>query len=108
MQIFIMPAARHEIDSAFDWYEQQRTGLGLRFSQDIYGQLNKVAANPSRFPFVTGDVRRVRLLDFPYGLFFRAHNNGLYVLAYPHSHRNPMVWKNRIYPLPLPAYWASG
>jgi plasmid stabilization system protein ParE len=96
MRVFILPAARHEIDRAFDWYEQQRTGLGSRFSRDIYGQLDKVVANPSRFPFVSGDVRRVRLLDFPYGIFFRAHNNGIYVLACLHSRRNPMVWKNRI------------
>lgn len=96
MQIFIMPAARQEIREAFDWYEQQRRGLGKRFSHELYVQLDRIVENQERFAFVSGDVRRARLHDFPYGIFFRCQDNRLYVVACLHSRRNPLVWQSRV------------
>ena len=42
------------------------------------------------------DVRRARLRTFPYGLFFRVVDDGVFVIACFHSSRDPRVWRRRV------------
>ena len=81
---------------AQDWYERQAQGLGVRFRDEIDFQVQRIAANPLHFPKMLSDVRRARLRRFPYGLFFRAIDEGIFVLACFHSSRHPLIWQSRI------------
>jgi hypothetical protein len=40
LPVVLIPEARDEFDEAFDWYERQKKGLGITFSdhvQRVYG-----------------------------------------------------------------------
>lgn len=91
-----MPAARLDVIDAQDWYERQAPGLGARFRAELGFQLDRVARSPFHFPEVLADVRRARLQRFPYGLFFRAIDEEIFVIACFHSSRDPLVWRARI------------
>lgn len=45
--------ARRELDEAGDWYEQERTGLGLEFFAEIDRLLQRIAGNQEQFSIAT-------------------------------------------------------
>lgn len=87
--------ARREFDEAGDWYEQERTGLGLEFLAEIERLIHRIASNPEQFPLLYRDVRKAVARRFPYCVYFRERNQHIVVLAIFHSARNPAVWQQR-------------
>jgi len=87
--------ARREFDEAGDWYEKERTGLGLEFIVEIERLLTRIAAVPNQFPIIYRDVRKAVAQRFPYCIYFREHSQRIVVLAVFHSARNPAVWQGR-------------
>jgi plasmid stabilization system protein ParE len=96
MRIIFTPAARAEILGAQDWYETQRTGLGIRFRAELQALADRMTENPYQFPVVLQDIHRARLRKFPYNLFFRIEKVSLLVIACFHGSRDPERWRERI------------
>jgi plasmid stabilization system protein ParE len=88
--------ARNELDEAGDWYEKERTGLGLEFFAEIDRLLLRVTNNPEQFPILYRGTRKAVARRFPYCVYFRERNRLIVVVAVFHSARNPAVWQNRI------------
>jgi len=40
------PQAREELDQSADWYELQRSGLGLRFLDEVEEVIGKILKTP--------------------------------------------------------------
>jgi hypothetical protein len=93
--VVFMPAARLDVLDAHAWYERKAARPGARFLDEIDAQVVRISPAPLHFPEVRSDVRRARLRRFPYGLFFRNHAEGLFVIACFHSSRDPIVWQSR-------------
>jgi hypothetical protein len=58
LPIRLLPEARDEFDSAVDWYEQQRPGLGTAFLDRVRDVFARIAANPQLHGIVYQDVRK--------------------------------------------------
>ena len=63
------PAAAADVEDAYRWYENQRTGLGDEFLAAVGSFAESLAAYPERFPIVYRQTRRANLQRFPYSLF---------------------------------------
>ncbi len=87
--------ARMEFDEAADWYEQQRAGLGLKFTRAVRRVLDSIAASPLRYPAVHGDVREAPVSGFPYCVYYRAEATQIVVLSVFHASRDPSTWMSR-------------
>ena len=90
-----MPAARAELIAAQDWYERTSPRLGIRFLAEVDAQVERIATDALQFPIQFRDIRRARLRRFPYGLFFRALPEAVYVIACFHASRDPTTWRRR-------------
>mgnify|MGYP001574658795 CR=1 FL=1 len=77
------------------WYEDQQSGLGSRFLDELELVFGRIVDNPRQFPLVDGDVHRALLRHFPYGVYFLAESEEIHVLAVLHLHREPDMWKSR-------------
>jgi hypothetical protein len=66
LPIRLLPEAKAEFDAAADWYEQQRTGLGVDFVTRVRAVLNRVAGNPQMHAAVYQDLRKAVVARFPY------------------------------------------
>lgn len=55
----------------------------------------RAAAEPERYPVVRGDVHRVLVSPFPYGLFYRVVRTQVIVVACYHLRRDPRGWHGR-------------
>jgi len=84
-----------DIQAAALWYEDQRTGLGMRFLDELEEVFRRIENNTRQFPQLEGEVRRALLRRFPYGVYFVEGPDHVAVLAVLHLHREPDMWKSR-------------
>lgn len=84
-------ADRHLTEAA-SWYERQRAGLGREFLEEALSAFPLLAEHPSKYPVVHSDIRRAPMRRFPYGLYFRAEESQLVVVAVIHARRRPGRW----------------
>ena len=80
---------------AYDWYEQQRTGLGVCFRDALDAAVGRLAQNPRAFPVMYGDLRRVLVQRFPHAVYYRVYPSQVSVVAVFHGRRNPRILKDR-------------
>lgn len=86
------PEAAEEFEAAVDWYEAREIGLGLDFAAEIHAAIQRAAAMPDAWTRLTGNVRRVLVNRFPYGVLYEPVNTRLFVLAIMHLRREPGYW----------------
>jgi plasmid stabilization system protein ParE len=95
-KIIVRLEAQHEIQEAFDWYEERNEGLGAEFLRAADACLSGVQRNPEVYQIVHGEVHRALLRRFPYALFYLIREGTIIVLACFHVKRSPADWQRRI------------
>lgn len=95
------PAAREEYLDALAWYDDQETGLGDRFGDDLDSAVDSIREWPDAAPPHHGRqrrplIRRKRVKDFPYGIVYIVRENEVIVVAYAHEKRRPGYWRSRL------------
>ncbi|MEP7199425.1 MAG: type II toxin-antitoxin system RelE/ParE family toxin [Chloroflexota bacterium] len=95
MSVAFHPEAREELLAAAEYYESQQTGLGRRFIEAVADAVQRIQATPFMFQTVEGELRKCRVLRFPYGVIFRPSNADIYIIAVMNLRRKPGYWKRR-------------
>ena len=85
-----------DIKIAYDWYEEQRIGLGEDFLLILEESYAKIARMPKAYQPIYKTVRRKLTRRFPYGIFFTIQNGQIIVIAIMHTKRNPSGWSERL------------
>jgi hypothetical protein len=57
-RLILRPRAELDVGDAASWYEDQKTGLGIRFLDELDHVLARVQLNAFQFPEVEPGVRR--------------------------------------------------
>lgn len=94
MNVVWRPEAVDESVAAADYYDEKRDGLGAEFLACITEAAGRAKRQPNSFARVDGEVRRVLVRRFPYGLFFILEGESLVVLAVGHARQAPGHWKS--------------
>jgi len=89
LHLIVRPDAEADIAAAYDWYEEQREGLGREFLAEVSAVIDEVQSEPLRFPAIFRTLRRALVHRFPYGVFFVARADTIIVVAAMHLARNP-------------------
>jgi toxin ParE1/3/4 len=77
--------ARRDIETAAEWYENQREGLGLEFTDRVPEAIEAIERNPFGHAKVIGEARRALLKQFPYGLWFTIENDAIVIASLHHK-----------------------
>jgi len=94
--VIIDRRARVELDKAMDWYENQRTGLGLDFHDEVEKALARIAENPGAgSPYKRTDYRFRLVQRFPYVIYYLELEESIWVAAVAHGSRRPDYWRRR-------------
>jgi toxin ParE1/3/4 len=96
--LVVEPEVRAEMAAAAIWYEGRERGLGSRFLDAADAALKSVQQAPRQYQIVRkrGEVRRVTVHDFPYGLFYLVSESDVIVVACVHGRRHPRRWQTRV------------
>jgi plasmid stabilization system protein ParE len=89
LRLIVRPDAEADIAAAYDWYEEQRHGLGKEFLEEVSAVIETVRTEPLRFPAIYRTLRRALVHRFPYGIFFVFRVDTITVVAAMHLARHP-------------------
>lgn len=89
------PAADLDIEAAFAWYQNERTGLGLEFLDELRVAYGRIADGPLKYRDLRSGIRRTLLRRFPYAVYFSVEGEVVVILAVLHAHRDPAEWQTR-------------
>ena len=94
--LIIRPEARADLLDAFQWYQEQRPGLGFDFKLCVDEVISKIQRNPLIHKEIGNGIRRSVTSRFPFGVFYLVENEKIIILAVLHARRDPAKWKKRI------------
>jgi len=90
------PEALLEADEAAGFYEERQKGLGYRFVEELTTTINRIIRSPKLYRKIEDDIRKCRLLRFPYGVIYRDKTAYIEIIAVMHLKRKPGYWHSRI------------
>jgi plasmid stabilization system protein ParE len=96
MTLELLPQATLEVAEAVSYYESQRTGLGVRFADELELAYRELVDGPERWAFLAPGFRRRSLRHFPYGVVFAVKGTLIVVVAVMYLRRDPDYWKERL------------
>jgi plasmid stabilization system protein ParE len=96
-QVIFDREARVEFEDAVEWYNEREPGLGDRFKAEVNATIQRILADPERFPLRGSKVRRASVETFKkYKVLFRIEPDYVIVAAVFHGARNPAVLRRRL------------
>ena len=94
-RITVSARAIREMGEAYEWYEEQVTGLGNELLEALETQFEVIAQSPQLYAETQRGVRRALLSRFPYGVFYAAKGDIVSILGIVHTSRHPRRWPRR-------------
>jgi hypothetical protein len=88
-KIIFRDGLRSEIQIAYQWYENQRQGLGDEFLFEIEKAFLLLKNNPHYYSFIYKTRRRLLIKKFPYKIIFEIFNYEVVIFALKHSRQKP-------------------
>ncbi len=82
-------AAREEFDEAFDWYAGRNHGAVVGFAAAIDEALDRIVADPERFPQTFAGCQYCSVKRYPYCVVYYRSQRGLHAVAIAHAKRRP-------------------
>lgn len=79
-----------EIREAFEWYEDQKDGLGYELLDEIESCYENLTANPLRHSFINQNYRRIKTNRFPYILIYEVEGDDIIINSVRHIKRKPL------------------
>ena len=89
------PSVDLDVEAAFEWYENERPGLGAEFLDTLRATYHRVADGPLKYQELRGGIRRALLRRFPYAVYFAIEADIVVVVAVLHASRDPAEWQRR-------------
>ena len=96
MQARFLKPAEAEIDEAVTYFDEQRTGLGERFEQDLLATVRFITGHPFSGKSMSGLVRKCPLRTFRYNLIYAVDDGEIVIIAVAHHRRRPGYWQSRL------------
>ncbi len=79
-----------------DWYNDQQSGLGIKFISSIESARSKILTNPFAFGIWKKDIRRIVLSPFAYKMYYKIYEQKIIVFLIAHERRSNQFIKRRI------------
>jgi toxin ParE1/3/4 len=86
--VIVRPRAEADLENAKNWYEERREGLGREFVVAARLAVERIRANPERYPVYYREFRRVLLSRFPYKIFYRFERERIIIFRVLHVRQN--------------------
>lgn len=85
-------AVARDYNEAYDWYEQQKSGLGKRFLSAVRSKLEQVAQHPEAYGQKSRKgYREARVDIFPFIIVFKIYNRKkvIFICSVHHERKSP-------------------
>lgn len=83
--MLVRPKAEQDLETAYDWYESKRAGLGGEFLDEVAATIRELACDPTLPRLYFGNFRRVLLRRFPYKIFYQVIGHRVVIFRVLHA-----------------------
>lgn len=87
--VIIKEEAYQDLQKAYDYYEEQKPGLGDRFLENVKQRLSYLKRYPLHFSKIEKDFRQTLIDVFPYLIVYEISSRQIIVYAVFHGKQNP-------------------
>jgi toxin ParE1/3/4 len=94
--VIFRPRVLIDIQEARQRYGAESDELAAEFLLAVQEALDRIQAHPMICPVVHRNARRLTMRRFPYNILYSGGMRSITVIAVPHTHHDPNVWKSRI------------
>lgn len=91
-RIVVRPEARAELADAAAWYRRKSQVVAAGFRAAVRQTIAQISERPGSFVEILPGVHRALTSQFPYAVFFAAHNGSIVILAIKHQAQDPASW----------------
>jgi len=88
-QLEIKEEASLDIKQAYDYYEENKLGLGERFLDTLENYLQRVKQYPEHYQIKRSPYREAFIKDFPYVIIYEIEEEKVIVYAVFCTHKDP-------------------
>ena len=90
--------AEEEMNFSAQYYNQQSSGLGLDFLEEIEKSLQFIEKDPERWLYYEQNIHKYNTRRFPFSIFyvFEKDIDKIIIIAVAHQKRKPGYWKQRL------------
>lgn len=96
MKISFLDAAQAELDDTIAYYDEQRSGLGFAFADEVEQALERINHYPEAWSPLSLRVRRCLVNRFPYSVIYEVRSELLIIVAIQNHHQEPDSWRSRV------------
>ena len=96
MRLIYHDEAFTDFRDAVDYYAMQSARAAGRLKVAIKKSLESIKADAGRFPIIEDEIRRCRVVGFPFDLYFTDLGDHVRIYALNHHSREPEHWKHRL------------
>jgi ParE toxin of type II toxin-antitoxin system, parDE len=97
LPLVISLAAKIDVISISSWYDSQTHGTGERLLSALDHKFEFICEHPLIYPTLSGsEIRKCRLDQWPYPVFFVCDESLIEVIAVIHTCRDPKYVSSRI------------
>ena len=89
MTICYTDQAKNDVESAFTWYELQRSGLGLEFLFHLERTIDHILDYPQAGAPCHNTLRRKLTPKFPFSVFYTLEEDRIIIHAVFDNRKNP-------------------
>lgn len=87
--------ALEELSEAYQFYEDEKKGLGEDFLDAINKMLIRIKETPHQYPLSYKNKHRAVLSRYPFMIIFEIEEEVITVYAVFHTSRDPKRWRKR-------------
>ncbi len=93
---FLTPALS-EISDASEYYENEVSGLGIDFIDEVDSTIHRILKYPRAWSKISDEFRHCNLRRFPYTIIYhQPQENEVLIVSVFHQSRKPNSWKNNL------------
>jgi plasmid stabilization system protein ParE len=96
VELIIAQEAQQDIEEAYGWFEERRTGLGEDFLGCVDAAVQNICRIPELYAKVHEDYRRALVRRFPYAVFYEYTGVKVIVYSIFHTSQDPYKWRVRL------------
>jgi len=79
-----------DLETAFDWYQRQLSGLGHDFLDEVENSLQLILKYPESFPLVHKEFRRSVVKRFPFSIYYTIESRIIIIHSIFDSRQDPL------------------